>query len=360
MIDNLADTMQKPNGPRNYGCVRGLKQMTVTETEARLPAAEEIASEPLTVITPPRGWQLLDLRELWQHRELLLFLTWRDVAVRYKQTVLGVAWAILQPAMMMIVFTVFLGQMARVDSGDFPYPIFVYAGLLPWTFFATAIANAGNSVVGSAQMVSKIYFPRLLIPLAAVAAALVDFVIACTLLAVLMLCYGIRPGLGIIFVPLLVALAVMAAIGVGALLAALNVAYRDFKYTIPFLVQIWMFATPTIYMNVEPQEAALPQPAAVSQEGGSAGFAQGTRSGPENNNHASTRRLTGGTTVPSWVKTALRLNPMTDLIGFFRAAVLGGPLPWGRLGTSVAVILVVFVAGLTYFRRCESSFADII
>ena len=150
----------------------------------------------MTIITPPRGWQLLNVRELWQYRELLMFLTWRDVMVRYKQTVLGVAWAILQPAMMMVVFTVFLGQMAQVDSGDFPYPLFVYAGLLPWTFFATAISNAGNSVVGSAQMVSKIYFPRLLIPLAAVAAAVVDFLIAFLLLAGLMFYYGIGPAGG--------------------------------------------------------------------------------------------------------------------------------------------------------------------
>ena len=180
-----------------------------------------------------------------------MLLTWRDVMVRYKQTVLGVAWAVLQPAMMMVVFTVFLGQMARVDSGDFPYPLFVYAGLLPWTFFATAVSNAGNSVVGSAQMVSKIYFPRLLIPLASVAAAVVDFLIAFLLLAGLMFYYGIVPGWQILLVPLLLLLAVLAAVGVGSMLAALNVSYRDFKYTIPFLMQIWMFATPTVYMNVE-------------------------------------------------------------------------------------------------------------
>ncbi len=213
------------------------------------------AALPVTIIVPPRGWHLLNFRELWKSRELLLFLTWRDVMVRYKQTVLGAAWAILQPAMMMVVFTVFLGRLARVDSGDLPYPVFVYAGLLPWTFFATAITNAGNSVVGSAQMVSKIYFPRLFIPMACVAAAVVDFLIAFLLLAGLMLYYGIRPGWGILLVPLVLALAALAAVGVGALLAALNVAYRDFKYTIPFLVQIWMFATPTVYMNVDASDA---------------------------------------------------------------------------------------------------------
>ena len=337
------------------------------------PAAPATPTIAVTTITPPQGWQLLNFRELWQYRELLVFLTWRNVMVRYKQTVLGAAWAILQPAMMMVVFTVFLGQMARVDSGDLPYPVFVYAGLLPWTFFATAISNAGNSVVGSAQMVSKIYFPRLLIPFGAVAAAVVDFVIAFSLLAALMLYYHIVPGWGILLVPLLLALAVLAAVGVGTLLAALNVAYRDFKYTIPFLVQIWMFATPTVYMNVVDAHEAAPVKSEVSDERSEVGEQGATSSltpdtshltpggsGGEGMSQAGTPRRAGGTMVPSWVKTVLRLNPMTDLIGFFRAAVLGGPLPWARLGTSVVVILAVFVAGLMYFRRVESSFADII
>jgi lipopolysaccharide transport system permease protein len=327
-------------------------ELQVSESTARAPGAPSAAS-PVILIRPLRGWQLVDLDELWQSRELLLFLTWRDVMVRYKQTVLGAAWAILQPAMMMVVFTVFLGQMAHVDSGDFPYPVFVYAGLLPWTFFATAISNAGNSVVSSAQMVSKIYFPRLLIPLAAVAAAVVDFFIAFLLLAGLMLYYGIWPGWGILLVPLVLALAVIAAVGVGALLAALNVAYRDFKYTIPFLVQIWMFATPTVYMNVEAHETASAQTQAAVDAGQPAD-AGGATAGQAGSGRA------GKTMVPGWVKTALRLNPMTDLIGFFRAAVLGGPLPWARLGTSVAVICTVFVVGLMYFRRVESRFADII
>ncbi len=337
------------------------------------------ASPSLTIITPPRGWQLLGVRELWQYRELLMFLTWRNVMVRYKQTVLGAAWAILQPAMMMVVFTVFLGQMARVDSGNLPYPVFVYAGLLPWTFFATAISNAGNSVVSSAQMVSKIYFPRLLIPFAAVAAAVVDFLIAFLLLAGLMFYYGIVPGWGILLVPLLLALAVLAAIGVGTILAALNVAYRDFRYVIPFLVQIWMFATPTVYMNVveihetppAPPPAMLPSPSGRGAGGERGAVGEGiggttlpftTRrgAGGDGAGHAGKPRLAGGTMVPAWVKTVLRLNPMTDLIGFFRAAVLGGPLPWARLGTSVAVIFAVFIVGLLYFRRVESTFADII
>jgi lipopolysaccharide transport system permease protein len=315
---------------------------------------QALQNAPVTVITPPHGWQLLNVRELWQYRELLMFLTWRDVMVRYKQTILGSAWSILQPAMMMVVFTVFLGQMARVDSGDFPYPVFVYAGLLPWTFFATAISNAGNSVVGSAQTVSKIYFPRLLIPFAAVAASVVDFLIAFLLLAALMLYYGIWPTWGMLIVPLVLALAVLAAVGVGTLLAALNVAYRDFRYTIPFLVQIWMFATPTVYMNVEAHETAAVQTQTTTAA------SLPTDTGGEIAGKDVKIRRAGETMVPGWVKTVLRLNPMTDLIGFFRIAVLGGPLPWARLGTSVAVICVFFFIGLMYFRRVESTFADII
>ena len=202
-------------------------------------------------------------------------------------------------------------------------------------------------------MVSKIYFPRLLIPLASVVAAVVDFLIALLLLAGLMFYYRVVPGWPILLLPLLLVLAALAAVGVGALLAALNVAYRDFKYTIPFLVQIWMFATPTVYMNVQAREtsAATTQIAAAGRPADAGGAAAGQAAGG---------RRAGDAIVPGWVKSVLRLNPMTGLIGFFRAAVLGGPLPWDRLGTSAAVIGAVFVAGLMYFRRVESTFADII
>jgi lipopolysaccharide transport system permease protein len=269
-----------------------------------------------TVIEPPRGWQLINARELWQYRELLGFLTWRDVKVRYKQTLLGASWAILQPAMMMIVFTIFFGRMAKVPTGDVPYPLFVYAGLLPWTFFATAIANAGNSVVGSERLITKIYFPRLAIPFASVGAAVVDFCCAMSLMAILMLWYGVPPGAGLFAAPLLFALIALAALGVGTLLAALNVAYRDFRYVIPFLVQIWMFATPTVYMQ------------------------------PDGN--------------VGWMQTVLSLNPLTGLVGGFRAAVLGDPLPWSAIGIAAATVAAMFVLGCLYFRRVEDSFADII
>ncbi len=295
----------------------------VAEQTTRLVSDPAPAHEsPVTLIRPPRGWQLINLRELWQARDLLYFLTWRDVKVRYKQTVLGAAWAVLQPALMMVVFTIFFRRLADVSSGDMPYPIFVYAGLLPWTFFATAIANAGNSVVGSERMITKIYFPRLAIPFAAVAAAVVDFLVATGLLSILMLCGGLWPGWQILLAPAIFALILLAAIGVGTLLAALNVAYRDFRYVIPFLVQVWMFATPTIYLDLF---------------------------------HTTNPEAQSGL-----LQTLLALNPLTGLIAGFRAATLGTPMPWHLLGPSAVMVVLIFVAGCFYFRKVEDSFADII
>lgn len=277
---------------------------------------------PTSCILPAGGWQLVNVRELWQYRELLFFLTWRDVKVRYKQTALGAAWAILQPALMMVVFTIFFGRMAKVPTGDVPYPLFAFAGLLPWTFFATAMANAGNSVVGSERLITKIYFPRLAIPLAAVGAAVVDFCIALLMLIVLMVFYRlkgapIRPGVTLLLVPVIFAMIMLAATGVGTFLAALNVAYRDFKYVLPFLVQLWLFATPTVYM----------QPAADS----------GARM--------------------QWV---LLVNPLAGLIDSFRRAVFGAPVRWYQLALSGVCVLAVFMVGCLYFRKVEDSFADII
>jgi lipopolysaccharide transport system permease protein len=228
-----------------------------------LPAAP--ASDfPPAIIEPRSGWRLVDVRELWRYRELLYFLTLRDVKVRYKQTLLGAAWAVIQPFMMMVVFTIFLGRMAKVSSGDFPYPVFVYAGLLPWSFFSTAISNAGHSVVGSERLITKIYFPRLAVPFASVGAAIADFFIAFSVLLGMMLWYGIAPGWSILLVPLLIFMVALTALGVGAMLAALNVAYRDFRYVIPFLVQLWMFATPTVYMSME--SASAPEKAVAQSE----------------------------------------------------------------------------------------------
>jgi len=304
---------------------------------------------PETIIRPPTGWRLINARELWRYRELLYFLTWRDVKVRYKQTLLGAAWAVLQPAMMMVVFTVFFGRLANVPTGGIPYPLFVYAGLLPWTFFATAIANAGNSVVGSERLITKIYFPRLAIPFASVGAALVDFAVAFTLMLVLMVWYQIVPTAQLLLVPVLVAMLTLAALGVGTLLAALNVAYRDFRYVIPFLVQLWMFATPSVYMDVN---------AAVEKSAPAA-----TASADAEDSRRSTLDAQPGDsqpTEPSTLSRLVALNPMTGLIAAFRAAVLGSAVPWGSLAVSAAAVVLLFVVGCLYFRRVESSFADII
>lgn len=286
------------------------------------PAHAAPAELPTTYIRPASGWQLVNVRELWQYRELLFFLTWRDVKVRYKQTLLGAAWAILQPVMMMVVFTIFFGRMAKVSSGDIPYPLFAFAGLLPWTFFATAIANAGNSVVGSERLITKIYFPRLAVPLATVAAAVVDFAIALGVLLVMMAFYRMKGapihfGPGLLLAPFIFALIALAATGVGTLLAALNVSYRDFRYVIPFLVQLWLFATPTVYM--QPFNGTGPRMQAV-----------------------------------------ILLNPLAGLIGSFRSAMLGSAMPWSHLALAAAVSIAVFVIGCLYFRKVEDGFADVI
>jgi lipopolysaccharide transport system permease protein len=318
------------------------------------PAAQKL---PQTIIRPASGWQLVNARELWQYRELLYFLTWRDVKVRYKQTVLGAAWAILQPAMMMVVFSIFFGRMANVNTGGLPYPLFVFCGLLPWTFFATAIANAGNSVVGSERLITKIYFPRLAIPFASVGAALVDFAVAFSMLVVLMLWYRVTPTLNLLFVPVLVILFTLAALGIGTMLAALNVAYRDFRYVIPFLVQLWMFATPTVYMQPG-EDVSGPLSVVSGQEPGTGN--RGSLSLRERAGVRDADPKPGEGAVPDNIQALLNLNPLTGLVAAFRAAVVGGPLPWRALGWSTLGVVLSFVLGCLYFRKVEDSFADII
>jgi lipopolysaccharide transport system permease protein len=285
------------------------------ETPPQIEPAVPDAMLVETVIEPPSGWQLLNVRELWQFRELIFFLAWRDVKVRYKQTVLGAAWAVLQPAMMMVVFTIFFSRMAGMSSGDLPYPLFAFAGLLPWMFFATAITSGGNSVIGSERLITKIYFPRLAVPFASVGAATVDFAIAFGILLLLMPFWGIWPTMQLLLVPAIFAIILLAAVGLGTLLAALNVNYRDFRYVIPFMVQLGMFATPTIYMQPQGDETGI-------------------------------RGL------------LMVANPMTSLIAAFRAAVLGGVIPWGPVGISAAVSVLLFLGGCLYFRRVEDGFAD--
>ena len=213
-----------------------------------LPCAEDtLPDEPLFSITPQRGWVDLNLRELWAYRELLYFLTWRDIKVRYKQTVLGVAWAVLQPVVSMLIFTLFFGKLAHMPSDGIPYPIFAYAGLLPWTFVSNAVSGAGDSLVGSAALVTKVYFPRLVIPCAAVCAALVDFAIAAVVLFTMMIWYSVTIHWQMLMLAPLAAIAALLAAAVGMWMSALNVKYRDVRYALPFMIQMWMFATPIIY-----------------------------------------------------------------------------------------------------------------
>ena len=271
---------------------------------------------PVTVIEPRPGWRIIDFRELWRFRELLYYLTWRDIKVRYKQTALGIVWALLQPLAAMLVFALFLGKLGGVGANVENYSLFVFAGILPWTFFANAITNAGNSVVANEKLVTKIYFPRLLAPISSVAGAIFDFVIALGLLGVLMACYGLVPSWRILLAPLIFGILVLAALGVGSLLAALIVAQRDFRYILAFGVQLWMFATPAIYLPPE----------------------------------------TFGEAAQTW----LPFNPAYGLILNFRLATLGGSLDWYALGVSSAMAILLVFVGAGYFRRVEKSFADII
>jgi lipopolysaccharide transport system permease protein len=299
---------------------------------------------PLTVIGPRAESNPLDLAALWRYRELLYFLAWRDVKVRYKQTLLGAAWAVLQPTLMMVIFTLVLHRMAGVSGGDVPYPLFVYAGLLPWVFFASAITAAGQSVVSSEQLITKVHFPRLLIPFGAVAAAMVDFALAFTVLLCLMAYYGVAPAWTVVFLPGAVLLLVLAALGVGALLAALNVAYRDVRHVLPFLVQLWLFATPSIYLpTTTPPAGSQANDQASAEAGDSTGADSKIESAP-----------------PPGVGRWFDINPLNGLIAFFRSALVGDPLPWGRVGYSALLIGCLFAAGCYYFRRVEDSFADVI
>lgn len=282
-------------------------------------------SARMTHIRPPRRFSWIEFRELWRYRELFLFLTWRDIKVRYKQTVIGAGWAILQPVLMMIVFSVFLGRMAGFSGGDVPYPVFVFAGLVPWTFFATSISFAGNSVVGSEKLITKIYFPRIIIPIAATGTAFVDALIASSVMIVMLLATGTSPTASWLLAPLLLLAISLCATGVGMWLAALNVAYRDFRYVIPFLVQLWLFATPSVYMQTN-----------------------------DSRGQVTTGRFGG---LIDFLFTA---NPMTSLIDAFRAVMTGQPVGMAGLGVALLIAATVFMSGCVYFRRVEHRFADIV
>jgi lipopolysaccharide transport system permease protein len=271
---------------------------------------------PPLLIKPTRGWAALNLRDLWHYRELLYFMTWRDVKVRYKQTAIGAVWAVLQPFLTMVVFSVIFGRLAKVPSDGVPYPVFSYTALLPWTFFATAITQAGTSLVTNINLVSKVYFPRLIVPTAGVLVGVVDFVVAFAVLLGMMLVYGIVPGIAVLMLPLFVLLAFMTALGISLWLSALNVKYRDIRYTIPFLTQFWLFVTPVAYPS---------------------------------------------SMIPERWRLLYGLNPMAGVVEGFRWALLGSErAPGGIILVSAAVVIVLFVGGLFYFRRMEREFADVI
>jgi lipopolysaccharide transport system permease protein len=272
-------------------------------------------TQPTVVIRPAGRRVGLDLREIWEHHELLFFLAWRDVKVRYKQTVLGALWAVLQPLVTMVIFTLVFSRMAHVPSNGIPYPLFSYAALLPWTYFANAVTASGTSVVGSSQLITKVYFPRLIIPGAAVLAGLVDFAIAFLLLVGLMIYYGTPVHIAILLLPVLVFATTILALGVGTWTAAMNVKYRDFRHALPFAIQLWMFATPVIYPT---------------------------------------------SLVPAQWRWLLTLNPLTGLIESFRAALFGSPIPWSALGVGVAITCAIMLYAAYTFRRMERGFADVI
>ncbi len=271
--------------------------------------------EHVTVIEPPAGWRMIDWSELWEYRELLWSMTTRDIKVRYKQTVLGAGWAIVRPLLTMILFTVIFGKFAKMPSDGFPYPIFLYAALLPWTFFAGAVSTGALSLVGSAQLLSKVYFPRLIIPLASIGGAFVDLLVSAGILLLMMLWYGVGWTVQLALVLPLLALLVLVAVGVGTLLSAVTVTYRDFTHITPFVVQLWMYATPVVF------------PLSV---------------------------------VPERWRWLLYLNPMTGIVEGFRAAFLGKPFDLVALASSFVWAIVLLIAAAAYFERVERRFADII
>jgi len=272
-------------------------------------------------IEPSKGWVKIGVRELWDYRELLYFLVWRDIKVRYKQTVLGAAWAIIQPFMSMVVFTLFFGRLARIPSDGVPYPIFNYSAMVVWTFFANGLTASSNSLVGSQNLLKKIYFPRLVIPTASTLAGLVDFALAFMVLVPMMLYFGIYPTANVVWLPVFLAMALVTALGVGLWLSALNVQFRDIRHTIPFIVQFWMFASPVVY------------PSSLIEN--------------------------------DLLRTLYGVNPMASVVEGFRWALLGSATdqysaPGGMFAVSGLVSVSLLLSGLFYFRRMEKTFADVV
>jgi lipopolysaccharide transport system permease protein len=273
------------------------------------------APEPVVVIEARHGWRGLGLAELWSHRELMFFFVWRDLKVRYRQTVFGALWAVMQPVLLMVVFTVSVGRVPGVGPTDVPYPLFAFAGLVPWTLFASSLAGASNSLVSSESIITKVYFPRLLLPFAAVGSFLIDFLVAMVVLVLLMLYFGVVPTMAVLWLPVFTLFALVTALGVGTWLAAINVRYRDVKYVVPFLTQTLMFLSPVIYAS---------------------------------------------TVIPEGWHWLFALNPLTGVLDGFRWALIGGPRPDQLILVSAAASVLVFASALVYFRRTEQTFADVI
>jgi len=284
---------------------------------AREAALRETEEPPVTIIKPSHGWRSINLGELWRYRELIYFLVWRDVKVRYKQTLLGAAWAILKPFLSMVIFSVIFAGLAKLDTDGAPPPIFYYAGLLPWVLFQDGVTKAGTSLVAGSNLITKVYFPRLSIPLASVVAGVVDFGLAFLVLIGMMVYYGVRPTAALWTLPLFLLLALVTALGVGLWLSALNVSYRDIGYITPFLMQAWLYASPVVYST---------------------------------------------SIIPSGLaRVAFGLNPMAGVVQGFRWAILGGsPPPAGLFALSVGVSILLLISGVLYFRRTERTFADVV
>lgn len=310
--------MESPASTATQSPIDELARPSVDERDDMLADGE-------TIIERRSGWKAINIAELWRYRELLYFLAWRDVKVRYKQTALGAVWAVLQPLLMMLVFTILFSGLAKVNTAPIPYGLFVYIGLLPWTYFATAMGTSSNSVVESERLITKVFFPRLLIPFGSALAALVDFAVGSVILAILLAFCRIAPTATWVLAPVFLLGIILAAIGAGTMLSALNVKYRDFRYVIPFLIQMWMFATPSIFLDL--------------------------------NRVATANVESPASNLPF---NPLRLNPMTGLISGFRSCILGSEVPWADAIWGLSAAVVMFVFGAYVFRRMEASFADVI
>lgn len=270
---------------------------------------------PVKILRPSNGWLPIDLKELWEYRELVYTFAMRDIKVRYKQTALGAAWAVIQPFMMMVVFTIFFGKLAKIPSEGIPYPLFSYAALLPWTLFSEGITRSTNSMITNANIMTKVYFPRLVMPISGILSPLIDFMIAFVILIAMMLYYGFVPTINIIWLPVFILLALMTSLGVGLWLSAFNVQYRDFQYTLPFLIQLWLFASPVVYPS---------------------------------------------TLLPESYRWLYGLNPMAGVIEGFRWALLGTNPPSTMIAFSFLIVMVILISGAYYFKRMEKTYADVV